>query len=106
MILKMANKFMTLYDLNWIKKYMTLTHYLTKVLIDPKPVHLGALGTHFLEHFFGMVRRFCHGDDYASSFKNSVENIIILKIVQVENITEAMIQPSRSDSGFFFQRRN
>lgn len=42
------NKYMTLYDLNWMKKYLTLTHSLTKVLIDPRSVHLGALGTHFL----------------------------------------------------------
>ena len=93
------NKWMTLYDIIWMKKYMTLAISLTKVLIDPRSVHLGALGTHFLEHFFGMVRRFCHGDDSASSFENTVENIIVLKLLQIENIKEASIQPSRSDSG-------
>ena len=93
------NKWMTLFDLTWMKKYMTLAISLTKVLIDPRAIHLGALGTHFLEHFFGMVRRYCHGDDSAPSFENTVENIIVLKLLQIENIKEACIQPGRSDSG-------
>lgn len=74
------NKHMTLFDLIWMKKYMSLL--LTRILINPKAVHLGAIGTHFLEHFFRMVLRFCHGDNFVSSFQNSVENIVILKLIQ------------------------
>lgn len=52
------NNHMTLYDPIWLKKYMSLTVSLSLILKDNKPVHLGSLGTHFLEHFFGMIRRF------------------------------------------------
>lgn len=100
------NKHMTLYDVIWMKKYMSLCISLTKVLVDPKSVHLGALGTHFLEHFFGMVRRFCHGDDFVSSFQNSIENIIILKLIQNENNYDISKQPGRSDSGSRLKEEN
>ena len=95
------NNFMTLFDLIWMKKYMSLTLSLTKVLNDNREIHLGALGTHFLEHFFGMVRRFCHGNDSATSFQTSVENIIIFNLIQKENILEENKQPGRSDSGTY-----
>lgn len=36
-----------------MKKYMSLTISFTKALGDPKAIHLGALGTHLLEHFLG-----------------------------------------------------
>ena len=98
------NNYMTLYDIIWMKKYMSLTLSLTKVLNDNREIHLGALGTHFLEHFFGMVRRFCHGNDSASSFQTVVENIIVLKLIQKENILEENKQPGRSDSGAFLAK--
>ena len=85
---------------------MSLCISLTKVLVDPKSVHLGALGTHFLEHFFGMVRRFCHGDDFVSSFQSSIENIIILKLIQHENNYDISKQPGRSDSGSRLKEEN
>ena len=102
---KGRNKLMTLFDPIWIKKYMSLTISLTRVIADRKEVHLGALGTHFLEHFFGMVRRFCKADDSASNFEKSVENILIYKLIQKENNSfQRYEQPHRiSDSGIFLK---
>lgn len=93
------NPNMTLFDLSWMKKYLSLTISLCKILIDPRAVHLGALGTHFLEHFFGMIRRFCSGNDSSANFEKAVENIIVYKFIQKEDIPQAEIQPGRSDSG-------
>lgn len=62
------NQFMTLFDPIWIRKYLTLTISLVITLSNPKSVHLGALGTHFLEYFFGMIRRFCDGNNSTFSF--------------------------------------
>lgn len=93
------NKHMTLFDPIWMKKYMSLTISLSKILIDRRHIHLGSLGTHFLEHFFGMVRRFCRGNDSSTEFLNEVENILIFKLLQKESIKEIVTQPRRSDSG-------
>ncbi|KAK8853622.1 hypothetical protein M9Y10_017183 [Tritrichomonas musculus] len=66
---KGKNMHMTLHDPIWAKKYISLTISLVKVLSDQRNVHLGSCGSHFLEHFFGMVRRFCKGNDSALSIK-------------------------------------
>ena len=63
------NQFMTLYDPIWMKKYLSLTISLSKSLSDHHKIHLGALGTHFLEHFFGMIRRFCLSNDSAAAIQ-------------------------------------
>ena len=91
---------MTLYDPIWLKKYMTLTVSLSLILNDNRPVHLGSLGTHFLEHFFGMIRRFCSGNDSASSFEKAIDNILIFKLLQQKEKSEiGDIVLRRSDSG-------
>lgn len=94
-----TNQHMTLFDPIWLKKYISLTTSLVQVIREQKEVHLGSLGTHFLEHFFGMVRRFCRGNDCASSFEQAVDNIIVYKLLQKEKFTDLNIQPGRSDSG-------
>ena len=78
---------------------MSLTISLSKILIDRRRIHLGSLGTHFLEHFFGMVRRFCRGNDSSTEFLNEVENILVFKLLQKESIKEIVTQPRRSDNG-------
>ncbi|KAK8899123.1 hypothetical protein M9Y10_001424 [Tritrichomonas musculus] len=93
------NRHMTLFDPIWLKKYLTLTYSLSKVLIDLDAVHLGSLGTHFLEHFFGMIRRFCSGNDSASSFDKAIDNILIIKLLQKEESGENNHSLRRSDSG-------
>ena len=93
------NQHMTLFDIKWMKKYLSLVISLVKILVDPKAVHLGSLGTHFLEHFFGMIRRFCSGNDTSTQFEKSVENIVIFKTFQKRNIEKLYVQVGRSDSG-------
>ena len=46
-----------------------------------------------------MVWRFCHNNDFASSFQSAVENIIVLNLLQIENVPGVNIHPGRSDSG-------
>ena len=50
---------------------------------------------HLLENFFGVIRSFCHGNDYASSFENADKNIInidfrFLPIVTMKIFEEKM----------------
>ena len=105
---KGRNKLMTLFDPIWMKKYMSLTISLANVIGNPKEVHLGALGTHFLEHFFGMVRRFCNGNDNAENFEKSVENILIYKLIQKEKAYFQRHEQSHriSDSGVVLEEED
>ena len=77
--------------INLDEKYLSLTISLSKAL--------SALGIHFLEHFFGMIRRFCQNNDSATAFQNAVENIVIYKIIQKEIDDNNIIQPGHSDRG-------
>lgn len=49
------------------------------ILATPSDLHLGALGTHWLEHYFGLIRRLCKGDDSIDRVENSFLFTILLK---------------------------
>ena len=78
---KGTNEKMAIYDEITLDKGMSLFYSLSRIISDPKAVHLGALGTHWLEHFFGNVRRICNRNDSAESFKRSVLMIMMQKIL-------------------------
>jgi hypothetical protein len=46
-------------------KYLLDCLQLIEVLLQNRDVYLGALGSHLVEHFFGLVRHFCNGHDRA-----------------------------------------
>ena len=46
---------MMIYDEISLDKGLALFFSLSRVIADARPVHLGALGTHWLEHFFGNI---------------------------------------------------
>lgn len=46
-----------------------------------------------------MIRRFCDGNNSASSIEKAVENSLIYKIIQNSKISGLDLQPGHSDSG-------
>ena len=48
------------------------------IFIDPKACDLADCSSHLLEHFFGMIRRFCAGNDLMEQFDFSIEKAICL----------------------------
>ena len=62
----------SLFNSDYVKKYMSLAWSLARTMIDPRTMKLGSLGTHVLEHFFGNNRRINHGNDTAESFERTV----------------------------------
>jgi hypothetical protein len=73
--------------------------FLLNQLSKGTEVHLGALGTRFLEHFFGLMRRQNHGDDRFSVFLRSVEKTVLLSHLRVEQHINMRIDSRLSDSG-------
>ena len=99
---KGENDHMKLYDINFLDKAMSLCYSLSTIICDGRQVHLGALGTYWLEHFFGNVRRKCQNNDSSSSFMRSITNSILLKAIRADEEKEPK-NKHRSDSGVFLQ---
>ena len=77
--MKGSNEAMAIYDKNTCDKALSLCYALSKVIADSRPVHLGALGTHWLEHFFGNVRRLCNRNDCPGNFERSIRLLMLNK---------------------------
>lgn len=75
---------------------------LCKIIVKNCEVHLGALGIHFLEHFFDKIRWLCKNDDSCTKFELSVQISIIIQILKKYYGLELNERPQKSrlsDSG-------
>lgn len=84
---------------DWCEEYISTTICIAALLVNEPSVNLGACGTHFLEHFFGSIRRLSRGDDthkrFLSAVKNSYLERYLLKELKIPHINTQR----RSDSG-------
>ena len=87
----------SLFNLDYAKKYLILAWSLTQQTSDPRCVQLGALGTHFLEHFFGTNRRVNNGNDTAENFERAIQFHLLSSTIQRE-INLKTTQPRRTSS--------
>lgn len=83
--MKGQNKKMAIYDYNTLDKALSLCFALSRVIADSRQVHLGALGTHWLEHLFGNVRRLCQKNDCPANFERSILMIMLQKAIHQPN---------------------
>lgn len=79
--MKGQNLKMAIYDQNTLDKSISLCYALSRIIADPRAVHLGALGTHWLEHFFGNIRRLCMRNDCPANFERSLLMIMLQKAI-------------------------
>ena len=77
---KGLNQAMQIYDITTLEKGLSLFYCLSKIISDTKPVHLGALGTHWLEHLFGNIRRLCSKNDCPGNFERCLLLIMLKKL--------------------------
>ena len=75
------NEYMMIYDEITLDKGLALFFSLSRVIADARPVHLGALGTHWLEHFFGNIRRLCNKNDGPANFRRCLFITMMQKIL-------------------------
>lgn len=76
------SKYSCPFDKVFCDKYLSLCISFSILISKNTDIHLGALGTHFLEHFFGKIRRLCKFDDSYSKFEASVQISIIIQILK------------------------
>ena len=79
---KQAKKFKPIYpyDKKWMDKFLISATNLASLFGDEKNFDLSDCGTHLLEHLFGILRRFCCGDDGQENFDHSFEKSICLRL--------------------------
>ena len=87
----------TLFNMDFAKKYIMLTWSLAHPIANKRCAQLGALGTHFLEHFFGKNRRVNNGDDNNQNFERTVHFHILSSILQ-RDLNMKISQPKRLSS--------
>ena len=96
--MKGQNLKMAIYDQNTLDKSISLCYALSRIIAVPRAVHLGALGTHLLEHFFGNIRRLCMRNDCPAHF----ERFLLMIMWQKEISGREHLKTNRSrlsDSG-------
>jgi hypothetical protein len=94
----------TLLDKGTCKKSLALIFNLIGELSKSETIHMGSLGSHFLEHFFGLIRRIDHGDDRFSNFLYSSIKTVLLNELKHEYGIEITIPSRISDSGVVISR--
>lgn len=90
------------FDSIFINKFLTLCISLNTIIVNPLAVHLGALGTHWLEHFFGKIRRICKRNDSIDRVDIAFMDILIQKLLNNkfhQEIHEYHRKSRVSDSG-------
>lgn len=94
--MKGKNMHMMIYDKNTIDKALSLCYSLSIIISDSRTVHLGALGTHWLEHFFGKIRQLCKRNDTPKNFMRCALQILFQKF---QGSADVKIKKKLSDSG-------
>jgi hypothetical protein len=95
----LSSNIITLYDFQTLDKALSLIYFLLNELSNNEDLHLGALSTHFLEDFFGMMRHFDLGDDRCCRFIQSVMKAVMMSDLKKKLNISVHISSRVSDSG-------
>lgn len=83
----------------WCCEYISATLCIAYMLATEESLHLGACGTHFLEHYFGAIRRHSQGEDTHQRFFGSMKQALLERILLQKLGIEFVLPRRRSDSG-------
>ena len=67
------------YNKDYMDKYLLLACSLASLFNDERGFDLADCSSHLLEHLFGMIRRFCSGNDSQERFDQSIEKAYCLR---------------------------
>ena len=84
---------------DWCCEYISVTLGIAILLASEKQLHLGVCGTHFLEHYFGSIRRISRGDNTHNRFMKSMKNVLLERILTYTLCLNPNISEGRKDSG-------
>lgn len=88
-----------LFSSSFVSKYLELTYNLIYQISLNIPLHLGALGSHILEHWYGLVRRLTYSDFSPQAFESITRKVILVKSLCKHIDYRIKINKRKSDSG-------
>ena len=88
-----------LFPSNFCAKYLELTYNLIHQLSLNTKIHLGALGSHILEHWFGLVRRLAYNDFTPQTFDIITKKVMLFKSLCKSLKCTTKVEKRKSDSG-------
>lgn len=83
----------------WCYEYISVVLCIAHLLATEENLHLGACGTHFLEHYFGAIRRYARGEDTHQRFLGLMKQTLLERILMQRLGIELVPPHRRSDSG-------
>lgn len=84
---------------SFCSKYLELTYSLINQLALNTRIHLGSLGSHKLEHFFGLIRRLTYDDYSPQAFERITRKALLYKSLCKTLNCSIKIDKRKSDSG-------
>ena len=93
---KTDNRPLALWHTEHVKRYLSSVCAVILTLLDPRPINLGALGSHHNENFFGQVKQMAKYDESIEGFKKAVEKSLLYRKLQQE--FNLMISPAGRNS--------
>lgn len=91
--LQQSQKENCMFDMIFYNKFISLCQSLIVIITYPQAVHLGALGTHLLEHFFLCIRQLCKGDDSVDRVVQALIHTVLGKYLSMQ--TGLKIDPQK-----------
>ena len=69
----------TVWNREFIHKFLSSVFLIAKVLCDPRAVNLAALGSHHNENYFGCIKRLSHDDESVETFLRTSQKAFLLR---------------------------
>lgn len=83
----------------WCYEYISTCLGIASLLVTEKNLHLGSCGSHFLEHYFGSIRRLSRGEDTHTKFLHTMKHVLLEHYLTTKLDIESIHEERRSDSG-------
>ena len=80
----------SLWHREFAEQYLSSVYMILHCLMDPRPIHLGALGSHHNENLFGQIKRLSNSDESIERFMSSCERALLLKSLCREYSIDAL----------------
>lgn len=87
-------------------KYLEMIFGTVKVLCENTKIHMGSLGSHLIEHWFGLIRKLTQQNYELSAFFDATRKTILYNTLCSELGVNTKIEKRMSDSGVKIMQEN
>ena len=73
------DKPISLWHADHVKRYLSSVCSIVCALLDPRPINIGALGSHHNENFFGQIKKMSNYDESIERFIKATEHTLLMR---------------------------